>query len=144
MQFKNILVVCIGNICRSPMAEYLLKQQYPSLHIESAGISGLIGFPADDKAQFCMQRLGIDMHQHIAQKLNAEHIKRADLILVMSLNQQKHIEQSWSFAKGKTFRLGHWQNKNVPDPYQHEQSVFDETCLLIQQCLADWKPYINI
>jgi len=60
----------------------------------------------------------------------------------MSQNQQKHIEQSWPFAKGKTFRLGHWQNKNVPDPYQHDQRVFDETCELIQSCIADWKKYI--
>ncbi|NDN50973.1 low molecular weight phosphotyrosine protein phosphatase, partial [Acinetobacter baumannii] len=107
-----------GNICRSPMAEYFLKQQYPQLNIESAGISGLIGHQADEKAQLCMQRLGIDMRSHIARKLNAEHIKKADLILVMSQNQQKHIEQTWPFAKGKTYRLGHWQNKNVPDPYQ--------------------------
>ena len=103
MQINNILVVCVGNICRSPMAEYLLKQQFPQLHIESAGISGLVGHNADEKAQLCMQRLGIDMQTHIAQKLDAEHIKRADLILVMSHNQQKHIEQTWPFAKGKLF-----------------------------------------
>ncbi len=78
MNIKNILVVCIGNICRSPMAEYLLKQQYPNLQIASAGISGLIGHPADDKAQLCMQRLDIDMSPHIAQKLNAAHLKQAD------------------------------------------------------------------
>lgn len=142
MQFKNILVVCIGNICRSPMAEYLLKQQYPHLHIESAGIAGLDGHSADEKAQLCMQRLAIDMSPHIAKKLKAEHVKRADLILVMSNNQQKHIEQTWPFAKGKVFRLGHWQHKNVPDPYQHDQAFFDETSQLIQQCVADWKNYI--
>ncbi|HGW3737449.1 low molecular weight protein-tyrosine-phosphatase [Acinetobacter nosocomialis] len=142
MQINNILVVCVGNICRSPMAEYLLKQQFPQLHIESAGIAGLVGHNADEKAQLCMQRLGIDMQTHIAQKLDAEHIKKADLILVMSHNQQKHIEQTWPFAKGKTFRLGHWQNKNVPDPYQHDQTIFDETCELIQKCLDDWKNYI--
>ena len=33
----------------------------------------------------------------------------------MSKNQQAHIEQTWYFAKGKVFPLGHWQNKNVPD-----------------------------
>jgi len=142
MQLKNILVVCIGNICRSPMAEYFLKQEFPELHIESAGISGLTGYPADEKAQHCMQRLGINMQSHIAKKLNAELIKKADLVLVMSQNQQKHIEQNWPFAKGKIFRLGHWQNKNVPDPYQHDQQVFDETCELIQSCIADWKKYI--
>ena len=142
MQIQNILVVCIGNICRSPMAEYLLKQQYPNLHIESAGISGLTGHAADPKAMLCMQRLGIDMQPHIAKKLNSELIKKADLILVMSQNQQKHIEQTWPFAKGKIFRLGHWQSKNVADPYRHDQSVFDETCQLIQQYAADWKKHI--
>ena len=142
MQFKNILVVCVGNICRSPMAEYLLKQNHPQLTIHSAGISGMIGYAADDKAKLCMQRIGIDMSSHIARKLNAELIKQADLILVMSQNQQKHIEQTWPFAKGKTFRLGHWRGKNIPDPYQHDQAFFDETSLLIQTCVADWTKHI--
>lgn len=142
MNIQNILVVCIGNICRSPMAEYFLKQQYPHLTIHSAGISGLIGYPADEKAQLCMQRHAIGLQTHRARKLNADLVKQADLILVMSQNQQKHIEQTWPFAKGKTFRLGHWQSKNVPDPYQHDQHVFDETCQLIQDCIADWKKYI--
>ncbi|TCB32291.1 low molecular weight phosphotyrosine protein phosphatase [Acinetobacter sp. ANC 4910] len=142
MHIQNILVVCIGNICRSPMAEYFLKQEFPQLHVESAGISGLIGHNADDKAILCMQRHGIDMQTHIAKKLNADLIKKSDLILVMSQNQQKHIEQTWPFSKGKTFRLGHWQGKNVPDPYQHEQAVFDDTCQLIQNCINDWKKHI--
>jgi len=142
MKINNILVVCIGNICRSPMAEYFLRHEYPHLHIESAGISGLIGHAADEKASLCMQRFGIDMSPHVAKKLNAELIKKADLILVMSHNQQKHIEETWPFSKGKTFRLGHWQSKNIADPYQHDQSFFDETCRLIQDCIADWKRYI--
>ena len=124
------------------MANTFLKQQYPHLHSESAGISGLVGHAADDKASLCMQRHGIDMSPHVAKKLNAELIKKADLILVMSQNQQKHVEQTWPFAKGKTFRLGHWQSKNVADPYRHDQAVFDETCQLIQTYIADWKKYI--
>lgn len=142
MDIKNILVVCIGNICRSPMAEFLLKQDYPDLNVESAGISGLTGHPADDKAQLCMQRLNINISAHAAKKLNAQHLKKADLILVMSKNQKSHIEQTWPFTKGKVFRLGHWQNKNIPDPYQHDQAFFDEIFQLIQQCIVDWKNYI--
>lgn len=142
MHIQNILIVCIGNICRSPMAEYLFKIEYPQLQIESAGISSLTGHAADAKAQLCMQRLNIDMSTHIARKLNAQHLKKADLILVMSTNQQKHIEQTWPFSKGKVFRLGHWQHQNVPDPYQRDQHVFDEICQLIQRCIADWKSYI--
>ena len=142
MQIQNILVVCVGNICRSPMAEYLLKQTYPHLNIESAGISGLIGEVADAKAIQCMDVLNIDMRPHVARKLNSDLIKKADLILVMSLNQQKHLEQTWPFAKGKVFRLGHWQHKNVPDPYQHDQAFFDETCRNIQAYVSDWKSHI--
>lgn len=139
MQLQNILVVCVGNICRSPMAEYFLKAQHPTLSISSAGISALVGHAADDKAIHCMDQLSIDMRTHIARQLSAELIKQNDLILVMSNNQQKHIEQTWPFAKGKIFRLGHWQGQNVPDPYQHDQAFFDQTCRNIQSYVQDWR-----
>lgn len=142
MHIQHILVVCIGNICRSPMAEYLLKAAYPKLQIESAGLAALVGHAADEKAIKCMQTVDLDISKHIAKKLEATHIKQADLVLVMTYNQQKHIEATWPFAKGKIFRLGHWQNKNVPDPYQHDQDFFDDTFQLIQQYIADWKKYI--
>lgn len=142
MQLQHILVVCVGNICRSPMAEYWFKQNYPHLQVESAGISSLQGHPADEKAQFCMQRYGIDLKPHIAKQLSSEQVKKADLVLVMSQHQQKHLEQHWPFAKGKVFRLGHWRNQNIPDPYQKDQQVFEATCDLIKHCIADWKKYI--
>lgn len=142
MQIKTILVVCVGNICRSPMAEYFLKETYPQLTIHSAGIQGLTGHPADEKAMLCMQNLSIDMQSHIAKKLDAQMLKNADLVLVMSQNQLKHIERTWPFAKGKTFRLGHWQQCDVADPYQHDQAMFDQTCQLIQSCISNWKQYI--
>ncbi|WP_151869704.1 low molecular weight protein-tyrosine-phosphatase [Acinetobacter sp. TUM15509] len=139
MQLQNILVVCVGNICRSPMAEYYLKTQHPALSISSAGIAALVGKPADAKAIYCMDQVNIDIRAHVARQLNTELIKQNDLILVMSNNQQKHIEQTWSFAKGKVFRLGHWQEKNVPDPYQHDQAFFDQTCHNIQSYVQDWR-----
>ena len=141
MQFDHILVVCVGNICRSPMAEYFLKQEFPNLTIYSAGIAALVDHPADDKAQQCMRQLGIDMHNHRAKKLNGDMIRQADLVLVMSKNQQQHLEQTWPFAKGKTFRLGHWQSINIADPYRQHQTFFDKTCQQIQQCVNDWKQH---
>lgn len=142
MQIDNILVVCVGNICRSPMAEYFMKHQYPNLQIESAGLSAMVGHVADEKAISCMDNLTLDMRKHVAKQITAELIKAADLVLVMSSNQQKYIEQKWSFAKGKVFRIGHWQGKNVPDPYQHDQAFFEETCRNIQSYVADWQSHI--
>lgn len=142
MQLKNILVVCVGNICRSPTAEYMLKKNHPNLHIESAGLSAMVDHSADDKAIACMDTVGIDIREHRAKQITADLIKRSDLILVMSHNQLKHIEQKWPFAKGKVFRLGHWQGQNVPDPYQHDQAFFEETCRNIQSYVTDWKSHI--
>ena len=142
MDINNILVVCVGNICRSPMAEFFLKQSYPKLNIESAGLSAMVGHSADNKAIACMDALNIDMRSHIARQINAELIKKADLVLVMSKNQSQHIEQKWPFSKGKVFRLGHWQGQNVPDPYQHDQAFFDETCKNIQLYANDWQSHL--
>ena len=144
MNLQNILVVCVGNICRSPMAEFFLKTAHPGLHIESAGLSAMVGHSADDKAIQCMDQLGIDMRTHVAKQINAELIKKSDLILVMSTNQQKHIEQTWPFAKGKVFRIGHWQGQNVPDPYKHDQAFFDETCSNLQRYASDWQSHLKI
>ena len=102
----------------------------------------MVGHPADEKAQQAMQNFGIAMHDHIAQQLNSELLQKADLILVMSNRQQQHIERQWPFVKGKIYRLGHWQSTNIADPYQHDQSVFNESCELIQRCVNDWKQRI--
>ena len=142
MQIKTVLVVCVGNICRSPMAEYFLKQQHPQLEIDSAGLAAMVGHSADDKAISCMDQLRIDMRAHVAKQIDAHLIKKSDLILVMSHNQQRHIEQSWPFAKGKVFRLGHWQSQNVADPYKHDQAFFDQTCRLIQSYTLDWQSHL--
>lgn len=142
MQFDNILLVCVGNICRSPMAEYLFKQNFPHINVCSAGVAAVVGAPADEKAISCMHRLDIDMHAHRARQLTAEMLKQADLVLVMSQNQQKHIESEWPFSKGKIFRLGHWQSLNIADPYRHDQQFFDYICQEIQSCVNDWKQHL--
>ena len=138
MQIRNILVVCVGNICRSPMGEFFLKKNHPNLHIESAGLSAMVGHTADDKAIASMARKSIDMRSHVAKQIDAHLIKTADLILVMSNNQAQHIEKQWPFAKGKVFRLGHWQGQNVPDPYKHDQAFFDQSCQNIKLYVQDW------
>lgn len=143
MDFHHILVVCAGNICRSPMAEALLKSQFPQLNISSAGLINLHGQAADEKAQQCMQQLGLDISKHQSRLILKEHVKTADVILVMSMQQQHHVEEIFSFSKGKVFRLGHWRNIDISDPYQKSQQIFNEACALIQHCIQDWNIYFK-
>ena len=124
MAFENILVVCVGNICRSPMAEALLKQRFPEKNIDSAGVGALVGHSADPAAIEIMQAQNIDISTHVAKQIDEKLAQKADLIFTMSEGQNKWIEERWPFCRGKTFRLGHWDGKDIADPYKHDTSAF--------------------
>ena len=143
MALDNILIVCIGNICRSPMAEALMRLQNPKKNINSAGISALVGSPADPQAITVMAENHIDIASHIAKQISTELVAEADLILTMSKSQTKWIEQQWPQCRGKTFRIGHWINKDIADPYLHDKQVFETTKQDIIDSLEQWAAKIS-
>lgn len=84
----NIIFVCTGNICRSPMGEYYLKflinkHSISSISAFSAGIFAVIDKPASENGRVVMNELGIDMSQHLGTQLTDYMINLADWILVM-------------------------------------------------------------
>lgn len=143
MAFNNILVVCVGNICRSPMAEALLKQRYPHKNIDSAGVGALVGHSADPAALEIMAGQEIDITNHVAKQIDEGLAKKADLIFTMSGSQTKWIEERWPFCRGKTFKLGHWQDKDIADPYKHEMSAFQTAYQDIVVSLEQWADKIS-
>lgn len=138
MSFNNILVVCVGNICRSPIAAALLKHHYPQKNIDSAGLSAVVGHHADAKAMAVMALDNIDMSDHIAKQISEDLVKKADLIFTMSFNQTKWIESQWPHCRGKTFKLGHWIDKDIADPYGHDQLAFETAKQDIIHSLELW------
>lgn len=139
MAFENILVVCVGNICRSPMAEALLKQRFPEKYIDSAGVGALVGHSADPAAIKIMQEQNIDITTHVAKQINEDLAHKADLIFTMSYSQNKWIEERWPFCRGKTFKLGHWSDKDIADPYKHEMSAFMTAYKDIVSSIDEWQ-----
>src|SRR6185312_9566962 len=110
---RSLLVVCTGNLCRSPMAAALLaaraRQQRHPLQVTSAGIAAAVGRPAPPPVLELMAQRGLDLSEHRAQQLTVELAQRYDLVLVMESAQQRWIERSWSELKGRVQRIGVWR-----------------------------------
>ena len=143
MAFNNILVVCVGNICRRPMAEALLKQRFPNKNVDSAGVGALVGHSADPAALEIMAKQEIDITNHVAKQIDENLAKTADIIFTMSDGQTKWIEERWPFCRGKTFKLGHWMSKDIADPYKHEMSAFKTAYQDIVESLEQWADKIS-
>ncbi|ADU35309.1 MULTISPECIES: low molecular weight protein-tyrosine-phosphatase [Variovorax] len=135
---KSVLTVCIGNICRSPMAEGLLAAGLPHLRVVSAGTGALIGQPADATAQKLMRARGIDISGHVAQQVSQLLCRQADLILVMDLAQRRHLESTYPFVRGKVFRIADTLAQDVPDPYRQGEAAFTDALALIEAGARSW------
>lgn len=141
--FNNILVVCVGNVCRSPSGERVLQTLLPSKHIASAGIgaekSRLVGKPADEMATQVAAEHGVDLSNHQAQQLTSELCGQYDLILVMEKGHLEALTEIAPEARGKTMLFGQWiGQKDIPDPYRQSKEAFDYAYSLIEQAAQAW------
>lgn len=135
--------MCTGNICRSPMAEYLLRSRLDTIpgwqgRVCSAGVNALIGQPADETTAALMRSRGIDISEHRASQLHRQDLRQADLVLVMEDHHREAVFDLDPAARGKTFLLGHWSNTEVPDPYRRGDQAHAQAMRLIDAAIESW------
>ena len=137
--YQNILVVCVGNICRSPTGEQLLQKKLPGLNITSAGIRALAGKDADFQAIKTALKHGTVVAGHTARQLTAGMCEKADLILVMEQNHIDQVADILPAARSKTMLFGQWlQQKNIPDPFRQSDEMFETVYQQLDAAATQW------
>lgn len=124
MKINGVLTVCIGNICRSPVAEAALAKLLPDVRVESAGLAAPSGSHAHPFMRELAPSAGLDLSAHRARKIDAIDTSPYDLILVMETAHRAQIANRFPHLAGRTMLLSQWTDgQDIGDPVDHAREV---------------------
>ena len=123
--FMNILFVCSGNTCRSPMAEGLLSAMLKELdisniYVSSAGLFTSDGIFPSHNAQAAAGEFGADISLQQSRQFNQNIADNADVILCMTRTHKRHILEGFAISSDKVFTVAEYALENdedIPDPF---------------------------
>jgi len=142
-KIRSILVVCLGNRCRSPMAAVLLQRALPECHVISAGLAPPLDVAADPRAVKLLWQEGLDLRPHRSRAIDHALVSQADLVLVMEADQRLALEDMHACARGKTFRLCEAIDVDVPDPFGGSLGMFAVVLGMIRNGVEAWSTRVQ-
>lgn len=130
MKLRSVLVVCVGNICRSPVGERVLAaglaERGSRIDVSSAGIGALVGHGADETASAVAQSEGVSLEGHVARQFTRDLGLQHDLILVMEPGHRREIVRLAPDLSGRVMLFDHWiGGKGIADPYRRSQEFHE-------------------
>jgi protein-tyrosine phosphatase len=148
----HVLMVCTGNICRSPMAEGLLRAMLPerlkpAMTVASAGTYAVHGNLAEPLAQRAALVYGVDLSAHRAKMLSKDLLKQADLVLVMEPQHAAIIRRAFFFSRIQVKLLAEFdpqdQKQEIEDPYGQSYEAYRQCAVRIETCVRGLIPFLE-
>ncbi len=124
----NILVLCLGNICRSPVIETLLKKSLPEdlFQIRSRGLLPLDSQPSPPDYASQAKSFGIDLSAHFSNPISSEDVSWATVILIMDDSNREGLRRYGDIALSKVVWIGAWDPSGdivIPDPFREPPQI---------------------
>ena len=138
----KILMVCLGNICRSPLAEGILKNKstHLDIQVDSAGTAGYhVGNKPDARAIEIAQKYNIDLNNQRARQFSRKDFDEFDIIYAMDKNNYANLislannNEERNKIKMILNELNHDSFQSVPDPYYGGQEGFEKVYKLLDR-----------
>ena len=141
---KKILLVCTGNICRSPLAAALMQRALAEravdgIEVSSAGTGAWDGAPASEGAYLVGLEQGLDLSGHRAHLLTRDLVEQSDLILTMARHHRARVDELG--GEGRVFVIGEYVGRGpeaaeVSDPFGGDLDVYRDTCTELATLVA--------
>lgn len=146
----QILVVCTGNTCRSPVVEGLLRNRLSQSNqtsnwiVDSAGTQATNGQKPTPEGVLALKQLeGIDISDGLAARLTTDHIQQADLIICMAKAHAEFVHNLDQQARYKTYLLTDFVDEvdgDIPDPIGHPLETYLEMVKTVSKCIDKGLP----
>lgn len=151
----KIMFICTGNICRSAMAEGMMKKLIKENNIDaevySCGIYAETGDYATYNAIEAVKEYGVDISSHRATSISDSKIEEMDLILCATQSHKQSVLSLNSELQGKVFTMKEYaklnkngQDMDIKDPWGYNEFVYRKCASEIEECLEEIVKNLNV
>lgn len=135
---RSILVICYGNVCRSPYLEVVLARALPGARVTSAGMVGA-GRPVPEHSTVIASRKGLDLSQHRSRLISPGMARQADLVIVMDTRQAAYMRSGYGVPSARLVVAGDLDPspgtmRAIEDPWRKSAAAFEATFARLDRC----------